>query len=68
MNNKETTTGRRGFLRGVLAAGSGAAVAATAAKMMDPEAAVASSGKEDETVRGYHLSRHIKTYYDSATF
>ncbi len=68
MKKKETTTGRRGFLRGVFAAGSGVAVAATAGKLIEPETAAAASGSEDETGRGYHLSTHIKNYYDSAAF
>jgi len=45
MSKKETTTGRRGFLKGVVATGSGAAVAITAAKMISPERVEASPGK-----------------------
>ncbi|MDP6210100.1 MAG: twin-arginine translocation signal domain-containing protein [SAR324 cluster bacterium] len=68
MSKKETTTGRRGFLKGVVATGSGAAVAITAAKMISPERVEASPGKDESSSKGYHMSEHISAYYKSTSF
>jgi|TARA_B110000881_G_C18598755_1_gene533454 nitrous oxide reductase len=68
MKKNETTSGRRGFLKGVAVAGSGAAVAITAAKMISPEQVDAASGKEDSPSKGYHLSDHISAYYKTTSF
>jgi hypothetical protein len=68
MKNKETTSGRRGFLKGVVVAGSGAAVAITASKMISPEQVEAAPGKEDNSSKGYHLSEHINAYYKTTSF
>ena len=68
MKKNETTSGRRGFLKGVVAAGSGAAVAITASKMISPEQVEAAPGKEDSSSKGYHLSEHISAYYKTTSF
>ncbi len=68
MSKKETITGRRGFLKGAVATGSGAAVAITAAKMISPERVEASPGKDESPSKGYHMSEHISAYYKSTSF
>ncbi|MBC8259271.1 MAG: hypothetical protein H8E38_09665 [SAR324 cluster bacterium] len=65
---KKLTTGRRSFLRGVVAAGSGAAVAMTASKLISPEDALASPEQKEDSSKGYHLSEHITAYYKTASF
>ena len=68
MKKEETTSGRRGFLKGVVVAGSGAPVAITASKMISPEQVDASPVKEDNSSKGYHLSEHINAYYKTTSF
>ncbi len=60
MENSGKRTGRRNFLLAV-GAGSGAAIAAVAAKTVPQKAA--STAKKDEQGAGYQLSEHVRKYY-----
>lgn len=62
MDNSSKKTSRRNFLIAV-GAGSGAAIAAIAAKTMPQKAA--SGAKPDERGAGYQLSEHVRKYYRS---
>ena len=62
MENSRKRTGRRDFLLAV-GAGSGAAIAAVAAKTLPKKEAPA--GKKDEQGSGYQLSEHVRKYYRS---
>jgi precorrin-6B methylase 2 len=62
MENSSKKSGRRNFLIAV-GAGSGAAIAAVAAKTVPQKEAVAA--KQDERRSGYALSEHIRKYYRS---
>jgi len=60
MENPSKKTGRRNFLLAV-GAGSGAAIAAVAAKTV-PQKATADA-KKDAQGSGYQLSEHVRKYY-----
>ena len=64
-NDKQTSESRRAFLRGTVATGAGAAVAATV-----PGVAVAAtsdtSPEPDTKQKGYRLTQHILDYYKTA--
>jgi precorrin-6B methylase 2 len=62
MENSRKKPGRRNFLIAV-GAGSGAAIAAVAAKTVPQKEA--SAAKKDEERSGYQLSEHIRKYYRS---
>jgi hypothetical protein len=62
MENPSKKTGRRNFLIAV-GAGSGAAIAAVAAKTVPQTEAAAP--KKDEQGSGYQLSEHVRKYYRS---
>jgi len=62
MENSSKKSGRRNFLIAV-GAGSGAAIAAVAAKTVPEKAAAAA--KKQEQGAGYQLSEHIRKYYRS---
>ena len=58
------SNGRRRFLKGLAMAGGAAAVAAaTGTAVAAPEAAPVS---KPETAKGYHVTPHIRTYYQKA--
>jgi hypothetical protein len=63
--DKQTSESRRAFLRGTVATGAGAAVAATV-----PGVAVAAtsdtSPEPDTKQKGYRLTQHILDYYKTA--
>ena len=60
MENSRKRTGRRNFLIAV-GAGSGAAIAAVAAKTVPQKEA--SAAQKDEQGAGYQLSEHVRKYY-----
>ena len=64
-DDKQTSASRRAFLRGTVATGAGAAVAATV-----PGVAIAAtsdtSPEPDTKQKGYRLTQHILDYYKSA--
>ena len=60
MENSSTKSGRRKFLIAV-GAGSGAAIAAVAAKTAPQKEA--SAAKKAEQSSGYQLSEHVRKYY-----
>jgi hypothetical protein len=62
MDNASKKTGRRNFLIAV-GAGSGAAIAAVAAKTVPQKEA--SAGKKEAQGSGYQLSEHVRKYYRS---
>ena len=62
MENSRKRTGRRNFLIAV-GAGSGAAIAAVAAKTVPQKEA--SAAKKDGEGSGYQLSEHVRKYYRS---
>jgi len=62
MKNPSKKSGRRNFLIAV-GAGSGAAIAAVAAKTVPQKEA--SAAKKDEQGSGYQLSEHVRKYYRS---
>jgi len=62
MENSSKKSGRRGFLIAV-GAGSGAAIAAVAAKTVPQKEA--SAPKREEQGSGYQLSEHVRKYYRS---
>ena len=62
MENSRKKSGRRSFLIAV-GAGSGAAIAAVAAKTVPQKEGAAA--KKDEQGPGYQLSEHIRKYYRS---
>jgi len=63
--DKQTSESRRAFLRGTVATGAGAAVAATV-----PGVAVAATSdpvaEPDAKQKGYRLTQHILDYYKTA--
>lgn len=63
--DKQTSEGRRAFLRGTVATGAGAAVVATV-----PGVAVAATSEAaaepDAKQKGYRLTQHILDYYKTA--
>lgn len=64
-DDKQSKLSRRTFLRGTLASGAGAAVAATVpgiATADSSETSVNSDAKE----KGYRLTKHILDYYKTA--
>jgi hypothetical protein len=62
VENSSRKAGRRNFLIAV-GAGSGAAIAAGAAKTVPQKDA--SAAKKDEQGSGYQLSEHVRKYYRS---
>ncbi len=60
MENSRKRTGRRNFLLAV-GAGSGAAIAAVAAKTVPQKEAA--NAKKDAQGSGYQLSEHVRKYY-----
>ena len=66
--SKTTREGRRDFLKGMAAVGGAATVAAAAG------GAIAGTAQEPEATpaqakpKGYHLTPHIRAYYDKARF
>jgi uncharacterized protein YoaH (UPF0181 family) len=62
MENSRKKSGRRKFLIAV-GAGSGAAIAAVAAKTVPQKEA--SAAQKDEEGMGYQLSEHVRKYYRS---
>jgi len=63
--DKQTSESRRAFLRGTVATGAGAAIAATV-----PGVAVAATpdtaSEPDTKQKGYRLTQHILDYYKTA--
>ena len=69
--DKQTSEDRRDFLRATVTAGAGMAAVAVAATSM--AAAVSEDDQIDEpnagsNNKGYHVTRHIVDYYNTASF
>lgn len=62
---REAGVSRRGFLRDLLATGSGLAAVAALGNAQ-AEAAAESSPTEASESRGYHETQHIRDYYRTA--
>lgn len=67
--DKAVQRGRRDFLKGMVVAG-GAATAgvAVAGAITDAEAEPDVAAKPEVKRKGYHLTPHVRTYYDRARF
>ena len=64
-HDQDTVEARRGFLRTVLATGSGAAVLGVASSASATVAGEPAGGEPGVTDSGYRESQHIRDYYKS---
>ncbi len=67
-NEQGTTITRRGFLKGAAVAGGAAAVSTVAGGVIAGQQTTTDAPRETEQPKGYHVTPHIRAYYEKARF
>ena len=68
MSKQSVRTGRRGFLKGLAVAGSGAAVAGLATTAQAAVQAEPQRVEDEPEHSGYRETAHVRSYYEKARF